>query len=121
MLEAYNRGDREEALTYMDEDAVWDFSTVPDGNVYHGRDEIIGFWQMLDSIWEFVRVEPQDQEESGEHVITQVHVTTRGKGSGIELDQREAHVWRVRNGKLAHGKVFFDVAEARRWAKVPAP
>ena len=41
----------------------------------------------------------------------------RAKGSGIEIDQPFAMLWKVRNGKTVFGQTFTDPDEARAAAE----
>lgn len=47
------------------------------------------------------------------------HGSGHAKGSGVEIDQPFAMLWKVRAGKLVFGQTFTDPAEALR-AEGPA-
>jgi ketosteroid isomerase-like protein len=50
--------------------------------------------------------------DSGERIVVRVEVTARGQGSGAEVQGRFFHVWTMRGGKVARGRVFMQRAEA---------
>jgi uncharacterized protein len=114
MYDVFNRGDEETALAFLDEGVTWDFREAPDGVLYRGHEGIRQFFGMLGEVWASIRIELLAQEEQGDTVINSVRVVTRGKGSGADVSQPEAHIWRVRDGKLVEGKTQLDPEWARR-------
>jgi ketosteroid isomerase-like protein len=38
----------------------------------------------------------------------------RGRGSGVPLDSLVAHLWEIRDGKVARWRIFGDAEKARR-------
>jgi ketosteroid isomerase-like protein len=112
MYEAYNAGDHAAAIALLDPEVSWDFTDAPDGVVYNGRDEVLAFWAMLGQVWESMKIEVMSQEEQGEMVTNEVRAVGRGLGSGVEVDQAETHVWRVRDGKLVEGKAYINQGRA---------
>jgi ketosteroid isomerase-like protein len=48
----------------------------------------------------------------GEHVLVLAHITARGAGGGVPIDQRVAMLHRFRGEKLAWGKSFRSKREA---------
>ena len=111
MYEAYSSGDLAGALAYLDPEVKWDFTEAPDGIVYHGREEVERFWGMLDQVWESMTIEVIAQEERGDTIVNDVRVVGRGRGSGVEVQQPETHVWQVQDGKLVDGKAYLDRAK----------
>jgi ketosteroid isomerase-like protein len=112
MYQAYNTGDRTTALACLDPDVTWDFTEVPDGVVYTGHQEVERFWAMLDDVWESIRIDVVAQGERGDAVVNDVRVVARGKGSGVDVEHSETHVWQVRDGKLAECKTYLDRVRA---------
>ena len=108
MYDAFNRGDRASALALMDPEVVWDFTAAPDGRVYHGLDEVEGFFEMIDEVWESSRIEVIAQTERGNCVTSDVRVIARGRGSGVAVQHHETHVWQLRDGHLVDGKTHLD-------------
>ena len=112
MYDAYNGGDHAGALAAMDPEVTWDFTEAPDGRLYHGLDEVAGFFTMLGDVWESLRIEVTAQKECGDQVISDVRVVGEGRGSGVAVQHHETHVWRLRDGKLIEGKTHLDRAMA---------
>jgi ketosteroid isomerase-like protein len=50
------------------------------------------------STFESVRLELEEPTEVGERVVAVVNGRARGRGSGLELDNRFCQVWTVRDG-----------------------
>lgn len=67
--------------------------------------------QWLDA-WDEHRVELEDVAERGEDVVASIHVITRGKASGVDVDVRLFGHFRVRDGKIAYVFEYVDQAEA---------
>ena len=64
------------------------------------------------SAWEDWRVEVDDYLEIGDHVVVLASYRGRGKGSGVEIRQHGAHVFRLRDGKVVRLEIFADREKA---------
>ena len=64
------------------------------------------------SPWELWRAEAEEYIEHGDYVIALCRYRGRGKGSGVEVNTRGAHVWKFRDGKVVRLEVFADIATA---------
>ena len=64
------------------------------------------------SPWEYWRAEAEEYIEHGDDVVAVCRYRGRGKGSGVEVDTRGAHVWKLRDGKVVRLEVFADIAKA---------
>ena len=85
--------------------------------VYRGRDDWARFWRQFAEPWDYFSIEVDDVIDAGDdQVLALVRAVGRGKGSGVDLSLVEAHLWTVRDGKLATGRTFTDRAEALRAA-----
>ena len=60
------------------------------------------------SEWESWRVEADRYLELGDYVVVLASYHGRGKGSGVEIHQRGAHVLRLRDGKVVRLEIFSD-------------
>ena len=64
-------------------------------------------------------VEIQEFIDAGETtVVVPVRISARGKGSGVNIRTRVAHLWTLRDGKLIRGEVFESMEEALEAAGV---
>jgi ketosteroid isomerase-like protein len=61
---------------------------------------------------EEIRFEPNEIREAGEKVVVDLTLRARGKSTGLEVEQRIAQVWELRNGKAISVEVFATMAEA---------
>jgi ketosteroid isomerase-like protein len=61
------------------------------------------------SLWEEYRVETDGYRElDDEHVLVLSRVVGRGKGSGVELAQRRAGTFQIRDGKITRLVMWWD-------------
>ncbi len=58
------------------------------------------------------RLEPQEIEEVGDHVILRIRVSGRGKATGMELSTQYFHAWSLRDGRPQCCVVRSSAAEA---------
>jgi ketosteroid isomerase-like protein len=56
--------------------------------------------------WEDWRAEADDFLEFGDTVVVLASYYGRGKGSGVEIHQEGAHVFRLRDGKVVRLEIF---------------
>jgi ketosteroid isomerase-like protein len=52
------------------------------------------------AVWDEVGREVEEWIDAGDNVIALLHNWGRGKQSGGRVEERSAHVWTLRNGKL---------------------
>jgi uncharacterized protein len=105
--EAWNCGDLETAFRSFDADIEWH---LPEGGintgVYRGHR---GVRQLIESYLEafdYSRMEPERFFETGDRIVAFVHWRVRGKGSGVEVGVRPAHLWTMRDGKAVRVDTF---------------
>lgn len=107
--EALNRGEIARALSVLDPDAEWsEHSDLPEAATYRGRDSIRAFLEGYLESWEDFHQETEDVIDAGERVAVLLHLAARGKGSGIEVEARYAHVWTMREGKGVRVDAYAD-------------
>jgi uncharacterized protein len=58
--------------------------------------------------WQDWRIEAEDFLEVGDHVIVLTRYRGKGRGSGVEVDQEGAHVFRIRDGRVVRLEIFAD-------------
>ncbi len=66
------------------------------GGPFRGHHEVRGFLETIMDAWDEFRIEPEDFIEREDQVLALVRVRTRARASGIELDERWAHLWTAR-------------------------
>jgi len=111
-FDAYNRGDTAGiiALTHLDAE-WWDRVDDPWATVHQGRDACI---QHLVEITEDaeLRVEAMDFIDAGDLVVVPVRLVGRGRTSGVPFDEREVHVFRLREGLVIETREYRELSEA---------
>jgi ketosteroid isomerase-like protein len=66
------------------------------------------------STWERpIRIEGEDFIQAGDRILVLIHWTGRGKGSGVEIEGRGAHLWTFREGLVVGHETYRDRDEAR--------
>ena len=107
---------------FFDEFAHEDLELRPAGmyldaaHSYRGREGWAQFWRDFSSVWEEWRFDPEAFEflDAGDKVVVFARAVGRGKGSGIEIAQDEAHLWTLRDGRVAVGTSYPDREDALR-------
>jgi len=69
--------------------------------------------------WEEHTIEAEEVAEVGHRVLAVVHLTGRGAGSGLEIDQRFFQIYAVRDGRIVRMTEFGTRAEALEAAASP--
>jgi ketosteroid isomerase-like protein len=89
---------------------------IDEGSSYKGREGWLQFWRDYSAAWDEVRYDPDSFEffDAGDQVVAFVRVVGKGKASGIEVAQEEAHLWTVRDGKVLLGVAYVNRADALR-------
>lgn len=64
------------------------------------------------SPWEDWRCEVEEFLAHGEFVVALTRYTGRGKESGVTVDTQGAHLWTMRDGKVARLEVFSNRSKA---------
>jgi ketosteroid isomerase-like protein len=66
------------------------------------------------STWERpFRIEAEELIQRGDRILALIHWSGRGKGSGVEIDDRGAHLWTFRDGQVVRYDTYRDRDEAR--------
>ena len=56
--------------------------------------------------WEEWRAEGEEYVEIGDYVVVLARYHGRGRGSGVEISQEGAHVFKLRDGKVVRLEIF---------------
>jgi ketosteroid isomerase-like protein len=90
---------------------------VEEGRVYRGLAEVLREYDEQDGeAWEERRLEPQEFFDADDDVVVFLHEYRRGRGSGVELEDDTAVVFKVRAGRVVRMQGYMDRAAARRAA-----
>lgn len=116
LYESMNDRDTARAVELTHEDVEW----VPDPQLgmahLYGRDEVFGFFLDQAKTFEDLRVEVERLDAEGDKVLAHLHVTGRGRASGVGVDISIGHVWTLEQGLVVRGEGFGDREEAARAA-----
>jgi len=86
-------------------------SFARDGEAYLGHDGMREYFADVASVWRVLEVVPHDFQDLGDRVLVFGRVYARGEGGYIS-DSPTQWLWRVRDGRVAWGRVFTNRAEA---------
>jgi len=112
--EAWNRGDVEGVLAFLDPEIEWHgYTHLPESGALTGRDEAREWLDRFLDAWDQLDIDVTEPIESGDQVVALVRFHGRGKGSGVQVEGgADAHVWTVRDGKIAAVKLYQGTREA---------
>ena len=103
----------EASLRFYAEDVVWDMSDrALNPRIYHGHEGVREWRRELREVWDAWRNEPERLVDGGDRVVAIIRSIARGHGSGVELSERWAQVWTIRDGKVVHLRHYRDPDEA---------
>lgn len=116
---AYNalgRGDLAVLRTVNHADVVWDLSRWgwPEASLYHGRDGVVRYNELWVSQWSELNFDVVSIEELEERGLFLLHLrlTGIGRASGVEAEQDNFTMLRMRDGLVWRGTFFRNRAEA---------
>jgi ketosteroid isomerase-like protein len=103
-----DRQDWRAALAFFDPEVEWS----PTEGTYRGLEGLASSVAEWLEPWEEHHIEAEEFTEAGNQVLAVVHLTGRGAGSGMEIDQRFFQVYAVSNGKIIRMVEFVTRDEA---------
>jgi uncharacterized protein len=113
--ELVNRAGVSAWLECMDPEIEWSEGVeVPERHVYRGHEGVLRQQERFEEAWESFRIEPVDFAASGDKLVVIVNLWGRGRGSGVEVEGRGAHLWEFRNGKAVRFEIHGDPERALR-------
>jgi ketosteroid isomerase-like protein len=108
-IEAYRRGDYEEALEYLAPDVVWE---VGQELPARGPAEVREVWRRWDAEWEELETIADEIIDAGDYLIVAVRYRGRGRVSGVEVNDLLFEVHTLRDGRCTRKVEFSTRAEA---------
>jgi ketosteroid isomerase-like protein len=79
---------------------------------FHGLEDLGAYWRDFLESWEEIRMEATEYREAENTFVVWVRRIARGKGSGVEVEDRAIHVWTFRGSKAIRLDVFEHESEA---------
>jgi len=112
--DVYNKRGFAENSEVLDPEFVWDMSRmeVLESASYTGDEGFRSFFESWAEGFASDQVEAEEIVDAGDRVVVMVHHSGRGMTSGIEVDQRYAMVWTVRDGRAMRMDMYPARAEA---------
>jgi ketosteroid isomerase-like protein len=121
--DAWNRGDCEAWLAYLDPDIQISTSGVfPDLSAeYRGHGEATRFWRQLHAPWEVFRIDVEHVEDDEDYAFAAIRFRGTGADSGIEVDMRFGMGIRFRDELATHMVNRRTIDEAREALRAQRP
>jgi ketosteroid isomerase-like protein len=107
--------DLDEALTHADPGIVW--NPVEEAPA-QGHDAVRDSTERWKSEWDDYELIPEELADMGDRVVATVRFRMRGRGSGIEVDDRLYDVFTLRDGKIVRMDQFAERSEALEAARL---
>lgn len=111
--ETFKSGDIQALLGMFSDDIRWqlpEIENVPFSGKREGREQVSRFFVTLADAQEVKQFEPSEFIAQGEKVVVLGRYSWRAKATGREYGGDWAHVWTVREGKLAGFHEYTDTA-----------
>jgi ketosteroid isomerase-like protein len=107
--EALNRRDIDGTMAVLTEDAKWvEHSDLPEAGSYEGRETIRNFLEGFLDSWDEFEQHIEEVHAEDECVLLFIRLTASGKGSGINVESRYAHLWLMQQGRGVRVDAYYD-------------
>jgi ketosteroid isomerase-like protein len=122
LYEAFAKGDVPTVLAGFHDDIEWNEAEgMPYGGQYHGPQAVAeNVFGPVTSDFDDFDVSPEEILADGNRVVALLTYTGTAKESGNKLSMPAAHVWTVRDGKMAEFRQLADSATMNAALAVPA-
>jgi ketosteroid isomerase-like protein len=112
--EAWNRGDVEGVLSFLDPEIEWHgYTHIPESGTLEGRDDVKAWLERFLDAWEQLEIEVSELIDAGVQVVALVRFRGSGKGSGVPVEGgTDGHVWTVRDGRIVAVTLYQGTREA---------
>jgi ketosteroid isomerase-like protein len=99
---------------------VRDRPESPDPRTYHGHAGVQQALEASDESFAEFGFDPEEFIAEGDYVIVVLLMRGTGRGSGVTVEERIAHQWKIRDGKAVAMQVYSDPDDAVRDARAAA-
>lgn len=108
-LEAYRRGDYDEASAYLAPDVIWE---VGQELPARGPAAVRDVWRRWDAEWEELETIAEEFIDAGDFLVVAVRYRGRGRISGVEVSDELFEVHTLRDGLCVRKVEFQTRSEA---------
>ena len=113
ILDAAERRDYQAVLVDLDRGIEIDDKDIIDADDYRGHDSFIRWMARWSESWDSWRLQNTEIRSVGEDYVVALFVlVVRGKGSGIELERRDALVCKFQSAKVVQMGYYNDQQQA---------
>ncbi len=110
---ALNHGDITGTLEVLADNARWvEHSELPEAGSYRGRETIRRFLENFLDSWDRFEQDIEDVQTEDGCVLLFIRLVARGKGSGVDVQSRYAHLWTMRDGVGVRVDAYYDPDQA---------
>lgn len=123
----FEGNDRADLVAALADDVVFEFSdSLPYGGTYRGKEEFLAFWAHVHKEYEYFNYDLRTVVESDGYIFVPVVARAKTK-TGFSMENEHLFLFKVRDGKIAYGRIYADTArgrdvlegrEPRRYAKL---
>ena len=111
--DAWARGESPASLGLLHPDIEW---VNPEGalepGIRRGLDSFDQAFAAMREAFEWIRIEPREFLDAGDQVVVLATFIARGRGSGVERQNKDGYVWTVREGQAVQFRWFNDPHKA---------
>ena len=113
--DAVTRCDRDAALAVCHPEIELDSMLGITGHAYAGHAGILEYFDDVESAWDHWTVEVERAVEGPDgRVAIVMTMHAQGKGSGLVLESRTAHIWTLSDGRLWRNRLYREPTHALR-------
>jgi ketosteroid isomerase-like protein len=114
--EAFGQRDMAAFAEMMADDIEWvdpgDPDDDPNAGTFKGKEAVLGWFGGLASTLDYTTFEPREFIAQNDKVVSLVYSEATVRDTGRAFVNPEAHVWTIRDGKLARFQSYHDTAAA---------
>jgi uncharacterized protein len=108
--EAFTRRDNEAVFGLYDPEV--EIHDVFYDRIYRGLDGVREYFREWVSTFDALGSQVDEWFDAGDDVVAVLRSRGRGKRSGVPVEQRQSHVWTLRDGKLWRLRIYASKDEA---------
>ena len=109
----FEKNDKADLIDHLSDDVVFEFSdSLPYGGTYVGKAEFKAFWAHVNKEYEYFNYDAHDILEAKDYIA--IPVVARARTTrGFSMENQHMFLFRVKDGKIAWGRIYADTARGR--------